>query len=365
MPQNSYEERMRSLLAFWPSVGKRYKRKCDFSGESMVSIYPADARFPVYKKKYFDGDGRTPATQDIDFQRPFFDQLQELQEKIPRAHQTGDRNTNCEFCDDAWNSKDCFLSISMEKCEKVFYGYRTLRCENCYDIVFSFDCQLCYSCTYCFNCYECFWSLNSRNSQHSYFLYDCQNCEHCFLCRNLRGQKYCILNKQYTPEEYHKQIKTYQLHSRTEVEKLKTIFQKHMQEDAVHLNIQNFQTENCTGNFLENCKNCEDSFFIQECESCYNIIRAFRDKDCADSVGMMECERCYLSALSSRCHNLRYSTCCISCRDSRYLDSCLDCSYCFACIGLKRKQYCIFNKQYTPDEYNKLTKKLKEKIESE
>ncbi len=365
LPEICFEERMRNLLAFWPSVGKWYKRKCDFSWETIVTIYPPDARFPVYKKKYFESDARMPARCDIDRNKPFFTQLQELQEKIPRPHQTGERNSNCEFCDDVWNSKDCYLAISMKKCEKLFYGYRNIWSDKCFDLVFGFDCQLCYSCTYCFNCYECFWSVNSRNCQHSYFFYDCQNCEHCFLCRNLRWKKHCIRNQQYSKEEYEKLIERFRLHSRKNVNNLKEEFKKIMREDAFHLNIQNFQTENCTGTFLERCKECENCFFIQDSEKNCNAIRWLTNKYCVDCSGMLECERCYLSNQISRCYNLWYSSCCASCRDSFYLDSCMDCSYCFACIGLKRKQYCIFNKQYTKSEYETLIVKLQEKIKAE
>ncbi len=115
MPEICFEERARQLLSFWPSVGKWYKRKCDFSGETIITIYPENARFPVYKKKYFDGDGRTAPSQDVDRDVPFFAQLQTLQEKTPRPHQLGEQNTNCEFCDDVWNSKDCYLSFSLDK----------------------------------------------------------------------------------------------------------------------------------------------------------------------------------------------------------------------------------------------------------
>ena len=77
------------IMSFRPSIGKRYKRKCDFSGETIITNYPSNARFPVYKKKYFDSDERTPAEQDIERDTPFFSQLQKLQEKVPHPHQLG------------------------------------------------------------------------------------------------------------------------------------------------------------------------------------------------------------------------------------------------------------------------------------
>ena len=73
-------------FAFWPSVGKRYKRKCDFSGETIVTNYAPNARFPVYKFSYFESDKRDPASLEYNPQRLFFSQLKELQEKIPHPH---------------------------------------------------------------------------------------------------------------------------------------------------------------------------------------------------------------------------------------------------------------------------------------
>lgn len=32
---------------------------------------------------------------------------------------------------------------------------------------------------------------------------------------------------------------------------------------------------------------------------------------------------------------------------------CHRCRNCFGCVGLRDKEYCIFNKQYSPDDYEK------------
>jgi len=39
---------------------------------------------------------------------------------------------------------------------------------------------------------------------------------------------------------------------------------------------------------------------------------------------------------------------------SYYCDLCFHCENCFGCVGLRHKQFCILNKQYTKDEYEKL-----------
>jgi hypothetical protein len=47
-----------------------------------------------------------------------------------------------------------------------------------------------------------------------------------------------------------------------------------------------------------------------------------------------------------------------SCRDLEYCISCRSSSDCFACVGLKKKQYCIFNKEYSKEEYYALREKI-------
>src|SRR3989338_11485568 len=45
--------------------------------------------------------------------------------------------------------------------------------------------------------------------------------------------------------------------------------------------------------------------------------------------------------------------------EMEYCVECNNCEYCFGCVGLKNKKYCIFNKQYSADEYWKLVDDIK------
>ena len=44
--------------------------------------------------------------------------------------------------------------------------------------------------------------------------------------------------------------------------------------------------------------------------------------------------------------------------DMYYCYTCYACNNCFGCVGLKNKSYCIFNKQYTKEEYGEIVKKI-------
>jgi hypothetical protein len=282
-----------------------------------------------------------------------------LQSKVPHPHQLGTQNTNCDWADDVWFSKDAYLTRSVGWVDSVIYGYRLVRCKNCIDATFSFDLERCYDCLNCFKSYNLKYSFNSRDCMDSSFLYDCRNCQNCFMCWNLRNKKYCIENQQYSKEEYEKKLAEYNLKAWTKVQSLKKEFWRHLGQDAVHRQNYNVQTVNSTGNFLENDKNCYQSFFEDESENCRYNFRGFGNKECIDNVGNFKCEKCATAVqVTSDYDNFcnRYT---IGCRFSGYLDNCEECEYCFGCSGLHKKKHCILNKQYTEEEYKKLVEKIK------
>lgn len=350
--------RWQQLLSFWPSIGKWYKRKCDFSGETIVTNYPINARFPVYQSNYFDGDGWDSVGLTYDSSKPFFDQFKELQEKTPRPHMIGINSENCDYCDDSRNCKDCFLSSSILDCEKIHYSYRNLRCNHCVDITYSFDCENCYDILDAKNCYKLFFSSYVENCSNSSFLYDCRNCKDCFMCWNLRDKKYCIRNKQYTKEEYKVQLAQIDLWSRQQTKSLKTERETHIKQDVYQPATVNISCEKCEGNHLQNSKELTNSFFIQESEDCTNIFRGLRNKNCLDSVGILNCENIYGSTWTEL-FNTKYCMYSVNCRDSEYIDNCQNCSNCFGCVGLRNKEYCVLNVQYSQEQYIELISRIK------
>lgn len=119
----------------------------------------------------------------------------------------------------------------------------------------------------------------------------------------------------------------------------------------------NLKVYNSTGDYLLDCKNCHNCNTISESEDTFNCIRGMKHKSCIDTNGTWYSE---LSGNCGSCVNiyaLKYSNWSSS-RYSEYLDLCIECEYCFGCVGLKKKKYCILNKQYEKDEYEKLKDKI-------
>ncbi len=351
--------RWKHHMAFWP-FGKFRAGKSDLSGEKMITILPDNARYPIYTSKEWYSDAWDPMDygQDYDPSRPFFDQLKELQEKVPRPHQQGAQNTDCDWCDDAWESKNCYLSRSLVKCENLLYGYRAFGVKDSIDISHIYTLDQCYDCTYCFSSYHLFFSKNCRDCIDCSFMYDCRNCSNCFMCWNLRGKSYCIENIQYTKEEYEEKMKSINLGSHADLENHKNRYTEILKKNVVHKESFNVKTYNSIGTNMTNCNNCTNVFSWEDSENCINCLRGTKSKDCIDLTGSWFME---LSGNNSACTNsydLRYSIWCDGAKYSEYCDQCLEIDYCFGCVSLRKKKYCILNKQYTKEEYEVLKDKI-------
>lgn len=361
-PEQCLRCRRQHRLAFWP-FGNFYVRKCDLSGESIITTYPPETKFPIYKREHWYSDKWKAPEMEIDLERPFFDQLYELQSKTPHFHMLGDaKSSNCDYCDDVWESKSCYLCRSFCLCEDMYYTYRNIRVKSSMDVTFCFDLDQCYECTYCFNSYNLHWSVDSRNCMDSYFLYDCRNCSNCFMSWNLRNKNYCILNKQYSPEEYKKELAKLALGSFAALQKFRAEFAEHLRMDVIHKPDFNTQTETSLGNFLDKCKNCIESILTGESENSYDIFRGHQDKDCVSISGLLTGELCSNIMQATNLYNVQYAMYCVDCSNSQYLDQCQSAEDCFGCVGLFKRQYCILNKQYSKEEYEQLKRKIIEKM---
>jgi len=350
--------RVKLHFSFW-LFGKFRKGKSDLSGESLITVLPEKNRYPIYTLHEWHSDKWDAMNYGMDYDPniSFFKQLQDLQERVPHPHQNGSKNTNCDWCDDVWNSKNCYLSRSMEECEDLFYSYRNIKVKNSIDMVVCFDSEKCFACEDCYNSFKLFYSRHSRDCINSYFLYDCRNCQNCFMCWNLRNKSYCIENVQYSKEEYEKKLQSFKLGSYKSIQFFKKRFEEMARDKAVHRENFNFKTYNSSGNYLIDVKNCHNCNTLSESEDSYNCVRGLHEKSNIDANGCWHAE---LMGNCCGCVNGYAEKYCVwsSSRYSEYLDLCVECEYCFGCVGLKKKKYCILNKQYSKEEYENLKEKI-------
>ena len=359
IPEKCFFCRIKQYSAFWV-FGKFRKGVSDLSGENLITVLPNNPRYPIYKSHEWWSDSWDPVSygQEYDPSRPFFDQLKELQEKVPHPHQTGKSNVNCDWCDDVWDCKNCYLTRSILMSENVSYGYRVVNSKDSCDLVKSFNLQNYYDCFACHNCFNLNFSENCKDCIDSYFLFDCRNCQNCFMSWNLRNKNYCIRNKQYGKVDYEKELQKIKFDSYKNLEILKNEFKNIIKNEAVHRENFNLKTTNSTGNYLTDCDKCFNVFTYENSQNCRNQLRGMNNRDCIDQMGIFGVtENSGSNSCCNDSYNIKHSS--WSCaRYSEYLDICYDVEYCFGCVGLRKKKYCILNKQYTKEEYEKLKSEI-------
>ena len=138
--------------------------------------------------------------------------------------------------------------------------------------------------------------------------------------------------------------------SKTLSEQLKELY------DVVpHVNLYNTNIENSQyTNYALNQKNCYLIFGAGNNEDCMYGKFVVYCKDVVDCLAVYSCELCYEGVGSERCYNCKFFVNCRGCNDCIIIEDCSACSDCIGCFGLRNKQYCIFNRQYTKEDYEKL-----------
>ena len=98
----------------------------------------------------------------------------------------------------------------------------------------------------------------------------------------------------------------------------------------------------------------KDSYMVSGCfkiEKTLYSNRVYETKDSADLYACFRDELCYEDVYCNDSYRLFFSKQCLNCMDSWFLYDCRSCSHCFGCTNLRNKQYCIWNKQYSKEEY--------------
>jgi len=106
-----------------------------------------------------------------------------------------------------------------------------------------------------------------------------------------------------------------------------------------------------------------------DCKNCYLVYASFGSenvaygqgvlsvKDSFDLYTVMKSEQCYEDTLCGGFFKTHFSYDSDECINSIFLTSCLNLQNCLGCINLRHKHYCIFNKQYTKEDYETGIKK--------
>ncbi|NQV00941.1 MAG: hypothetical protein HQ537_02385 [Parcubacteria group bacterium] len=343
-----------------------YKRREDFAGEEVFSTFSPEAPIKVYGRDYWWSDkwDALEYGQDYNFNKPFFKQIKKLIRRVPWPSQVLLNAVNSDYCMNSADLKNCYLMSSSGYSEDCAYSHRTNSTKDSYDNSYLSKCELCYQSFKLAGCYRAFYSKDCTDCQDIYFCNNCINCQNCFGCVNLRHKKYYIFNKLYTKEEYFKKVREFDIGSYNKILSLERETKEFWLKFPNKF-MQGRKNVNVTGNNIYNSKNVFNSFIIQAGENlkyCQSLEVQPGGKDCYDYSFFGEnAELVYETAAAGRTiSNIKFCfNTYISCRDLEYCVQCENTSDCFGCVGLRHKQYCILNRQYTKEQYEELVPKIK------
>ena len=344
-----------------------YWRNCNKCGKKTLSMFPVEDKTKIFCQScwwadYWDG---TEYAMDYDPKRPFWEQLKELFEKTPYTALTSEYNTlkNSEYSNALAWSKDCYLVFWADFCDNVYYSSILNGLKHSLDCIRGWESELCYDCIGFIKHYRVFFSDECDDCLDVWFSRNCYGCTNCIGCVNLRGASNYIFNIKYSPEEYQKKAREFQLDSWKNLRNLEKeargfwLSKPYREYHGHSLN------RNVNGEYTFQSRDTKEGYIVNYADHCKwcQFITVSSSKDCWDYSGWgNNAELIYESSVVGE--NSSSVSFCVEC----WPDS-LNLQYCyynitgknnFGCVNLKRKQYCILNKQYTKEEYEKLREKI-------
>ncbi|HTE48790.1 MAG TPA: hypothetical protein VK675_02705 [Candidatus Paceibacterota bacterium] len=359
------ECRLQRRLA-WRNEKSLYNRECGLCKKKIISVYNDNLNNTVYCDVCWWSDEWDAGKYEmqIDFSKPFLNQLFELFHSVPAPNlfAFGTTMINSQYCNMANDMKNCYLLHDGTFDENVSYGSGVFHTKDSQDITMVRKCELCYEIVTCINCYQTFFSQNCEDCVEVYFSYGLRGCNNCFGCVNLHKKSYHIWNVPYSKEEYELKLKSFGLDSHKNIvslkEKANNFWKKFPKK--FYFGVQNV---NVSGDYIEHSKNAKVCFGVANIEdskfcsfvSNGPVKTTYDFTHYGDNIELI-----YESLQSGRgLSNVKfgwgvwnYSN------NADYSITIPGLSYIFGCVGLKKKQYCILNKQYTKEEYEKLIPKI-------
>jgi len=343
-----------------------YRRKCDVTGKDIISIYRADCPYTVCDQDYYFSDAFDPMKYGVSYnpELGFFEQFYTFAKTVPLASLFVRTSENCAYNQDMSGSANCYLSSRTHDSQNVLYGYRVNKSSYCTDCFQAIEgSEFLYECVNAISCSNSQFLHFSEKCSDSAFLYNCVGCVDCFMCVDLRNKQYHYKNEAYSPEEYKNKVAEHVLSSYTGLQKTLAEFEDFVQKFP-RKNLSITRSNNVTGDNIADSKDSRLVFNVRGLENSAYIWDSMKFKDSMDTYSGKSVELVYEStATTGHSSNCRF---CVrvykGSRDCEYSWFLLNCSNCFGCIGLQNKEYCIFNVQYTEDEYKTLLTQVKEKM---
>ena len=348
----------------WRSDIGFFRREDSRTKEIIFAGYPESAPIKVWEYSYWMSDKWDPLEygREYDWNKPFFEQFGALIREIPWPSLAVEDSVSSPYCNNATSLRNSYLTFGSSYAEESFYSFGLARSKNILDSSYMTDCELGYQGVFNRKCYRSFYSNHCKDSSDIFFCKNCNNLTNCFGCVNLRNKSYCVFNESVGKERYLEFMEKAGLSSYTSVnEYLRKTFEFWIKFPEKFMSGAN--NNNVSGEYINNSKNVSRSFLVDGGENIKysSFLYVGGAKDSYDhfrfsnnSELIYDCMAC-----GSNISRLKFCFHCFpACHSMDYCASCFSSSDLFGCFGLRKKQYCILNKQYTKEEYEALVPKI-------
>lgn len=354
----------------WQGYYTLYKRKCDFTGDLLITTHHPDAKIKMYRQDVWWSDKWDPKSygRDYDFSRPFFEQFAELMNDVPYPALYTEDSTmiNSNYCNAASGCKNCYLVFRCTTAEDSAYLKVINNAKNSFDCLDAGMPELCYGSSQINKCHQVFFSQDCEESSNLLFCQDMVGCMNCVGSINLRNKNYCWFNKQLTKEEYESKLKALQTGSRSAL----ADFKKKVDAFVLTQPRRQFHGRNnvdARGDYLYNCKNVKDCYMLRNAENmryCHLLKQGPARNSYDYTIFGDNSEWIYESGwVGLNASNTKFSVWNYYSHDVEYCFGAMTSGNLFGCKGIKKGEYCILNKQYTKEEYLELLPKIKKQMD--
>jgi|SRR3989338_235359 len=291
----------------------------------------------------------------------FFKELKRLINSQPKNPSHILNSENCEYGDQIYYSKNLFNAFDCSNCADSTYIYDSYMCVNCMDCDYGVESELCYESVDPYKSFNCEYLENCSNMRDSSYCYASIDCHDVFGCVHLNSKSFCIFNRQLTEGEYREAVKKFNVLPSEKIlemlEELKKRYPYTQTNDAHNEN-------SAYGNYIYFNKNCYLCFDATRNQDSAYLYDSHRNTTCFDFTYSIDGELCYEVVDSAHCFNCNYSVFSGYCQDSSYLFNCANVKNSLGCVGISHKEYCILNRQFNKQEYDKISRRILEDLKN-
>lgn len=345
-------------IAVYGNLLHLFWSKSALSGKPTLSRFNPQHSLKVVTPEEFWSDqvDNSVFGRDYDFQRPFFEQFNELLRSTYNLPLGNVNVENSDFINGAVDVKDSYLSFVIIGSTNCLYCFNMLKCSDMIDCCFCDGSSYCYCSTDLSNCYQCQHCTDSENCQDCFGCWDCRSCSNCLGCFGLERQQFCIFNHQLSEQEYRIRLTAANLGSATSRFQMLAQIGDFFRASS-HKPNRIINCEESSGAYLRNCGSMEFCFNSRDSRDCGYSTAAHSSRDCWRGY-FTRSELCYTGTYVDS-YNCHFSYHPFNAESLWYSFGMYNgCRECFGCVGLKKATHQILNRQYSANEYYQILPRI-------